>query len=238
MDPDHTADEVPGPHFVPLEGYPYRSDVQMLDRARAFSEEMGRRRTVREFSDEPVPREIVEQCIRAAASAPSGANRQPWHFVLVSNPAVKREIRIAAEKEEEDFYSGRAPREWLDALGPLGTDSRKAFLERAPHLIAVFAESHGIAPDGTQQKNYYVRESVGLAAGILIAALHRAGLATLTHTPSPMGFLNRILNRPARERPFLLVPVGRPAADAQVPKAALRKKSFAEICTVLDRESS
>lgn len=206
----------------------------MRRRAASFLAEVRKRRSVRDFSSEPVPREVVEDCVRAAGTAPNGANRQPWHFVMVGDQAVKRRIREAAEKEEREFYGERAPDDWLEALAPLGTDARKPFLEEAPWLIAVFAESYGMDADGDRRKNYYVTESVGLATGILITALHHAGLATLTHTPSPMGFLNRILDRPERERPFLLLVVGFPAPDARVPKEALRKKPFPEICTVLD----
>jgi iodotyrosine deiodinase len=219
--------------FVPLSTYRRFPETEMLARAEEFAEEMARRRTVREFSDEPVPREVVERCIRAAATAPNGANLQPWHFILVGNREVKRRIRSAAEEEEREFYSGRAPDDWLDALVPLGTDAHKPFLERAPWLIAVFAERYGEAEDGSRRKNYYVTESVGLATGILITALHLAGLATLTHTPSPMNFLNRILERPERERPFLLLVAGYPEEGARIPRAALEKKPFREVCTTL-----
>lgn len=220
------------PRFVPLEGYARPSDGEMAERSRAFLERARQRRTVRDFAPDPVPRGVVEDCIRAAATAPNGANHQPWHFVLVGDPEVKRRIREAAEQEEREFYAERAPDEWLEALRPLGTDPEKPFLETAPWLIAVFGESWGLNPDGSRRKNYYVTESVGLATGILITALHRAGLATLTHTPSPMRFLNEVLERPDRERPFLLLVVGHPAADAGVPAKALEKKAFDEICTV------
>ncbi len=226
--------EPSSPSFVPLATYHRYPEAEMLARARAFEAELRRRRTVREFSDEPVPREVMESCIRAAASAPNGANRQPWHFALVGDPALKRRIRLAAEKEEEEFYAGRAPEDWLEALRPLGTDAKKPFLEKAPWLVAIFAESYGLTGDGSRQKNYYVTESVGLAAGILITGLHHAGLATLTHTPSPMRFLNGILDRPERERPFLLLVAGFPSPEAQVPAAALQKKAFSEICTIRD----
>jgi len=206
----------------------------MRARAASFLADVRKRRTVRDFSSEPVPRKVVEDCIRAAGTAPNGANHQPWHFVMVGDPEIKTRIREAAEKEEREFYGGRAPDEWLDALAPLGTDAQKPFLEEAPWLIAVFAESYGVGEDGNRRKNYYVTESVGLATGILVTALHQAGLATLTHTPSPMRFLNRILGRPERERPFLLLVVGFPAPDARIPKKALSKKPFSEICTVLD----
>jgi nitroreductase len=205
----------------------------MQRRAAEFYAEMRRRRTVREFSDRPVAREIIETCLLAAGSAPSGANLQPWQFVVVSDPALKRQIREAAEAEEREFYRGRAPQEWLDALAPLGTDADKPFLERAPYLIAIFAESYGLLPDGRRVKHYYVQESVGIATGVLITALHHAGLATLTHTPSPMGFLNEILGRPANERPFLLLVVGYPAGDARVPKHATIKKPLDAMATFL-----
>jgi nitroreductase len=203
----------------------------MHRRAADFLAEMRGRRTVREFSHRPVPREIIENCLLTASSAPSGANLQPWHFVVVSDSAVKREIREAAEKEEEIFYNERAPQEWLDALAPLGTDSHKPFLETAPFLIAVFAESYGLLPDGRKVKHYYVAESVGIATGFLIAALHHAGLACLTHTPSPMAFLNRILQRPTHERPYLVVVTGYPADDAVVPVIA--KKSLGEFVSFI-----
>jgi nitroreductase len=203
----------------------------MKDRARAFVESVATRRSVRTFSPEPVPLEVVEACIRAAGTAPNGAHRQPWHFVMVTDPEVKRRIREAAEAEERAFYGGRAPEDWLRALAPLGTDERKPFLEDAPVLVAIFAESYGVATDGTRVKNYYVTESVGIATGILITGLHTAGLATLTHTPSPMGFLNEILERPANERPFLLLVVGRPAPDTRVP--AIRRKPLNEIMSTV-----
>jgi iodotyrosine deiodinase len=202
----------------------------MQGRASAFYESARTRRTVRMFSDEPVPYEVIADCIRAAGTAPSGANLQPWHFCVVADPAIKREIRETAEAEEREFYSGRAPREWLDALAPLGTDANKPFLETAPYLIAIFAQSYGILPDGRKVKNYYVAESVGIATGILITALHVAGLATLTHTPSPMAFLNRILKRPENERPFLLLVTGLPTADCVVPD--IEKKPLDEIATL------
>jgi iodotyrosine deiodinase len=202
---------------------------EMLQRARQFRQELQRRRTVRAFSDRPVPRAIIEEALTAAGTAPSGANMQPWHFVVVSDAAVKRRIRVAAETEEREFYENRAPQEWLDALAPLGTDARKPFLENAPYLIAIFAERYGTLPDGRKLKHYYVQESVGIATGMLITALHHAGLATLTHTPSPMDFLNEILRRPHNERPFLLLVTGYPANDARVP--AIGKKTLAEIAS-------
>ncbi len=217
------------PTFVPLPDYRELPVEDMRRRAAEFAAEMARRRTVRQFSDRPVPREIVEECLRAAAAAPSGANMQPWRFVVVSDGAVKRAIREAAEEEERAFYAGRAPKEWLEALAPLGTDEVKPYLETAPYLIAVFAQAYGRAPDGRKIKHYYAQESVGIATGILVAAIHRAGLVSLTHTPSPMGFLNRILGRPGNERPFLLLVVGYPARDAVVPLIA--KKPFDEVVT-------
>lgn len=209
-------------HFVPLSGYREYSPLEMLERARDFHAEMERRRTVRMFSDRPVPRELIEHCLAAAVTAPSGANMQPWHFVAVSDPAVKERIRNAAEAEEKEFYEHRASPEWLEALAPLGTNEHKPFLETAPWLIAVFAQKYGKLPDGRKVKHYYPAESVGLATGMLITALHHAGLAVLTHTPSPMGFLNEILHRPTNERPFLLLVTGYPAADAQVPDITRR----------------
>jgi len=214
--------------FVPLDTREYPPD-QMAARAAEFAAEMARRRSVRHFSDRPVPRPVIEDCLRAAASAPSGANMQPWRFVVVSDPAVKRQIREAAEAEERAFYERRAGEEWLDALAPLGTDWQKPFLETAPYLIAIFAQSYGLEPDGRKIKHYYVQESVGIATGLLIAALHHTGLATLTHTPSPMAFLSEILARPANERPFLLLVVGYPAPDAHVPD--IRRKELSDIST-------
>ncbi len=205
------------PHFVPLIGHEILSDDQICDRARAFADEMQRRRTVRDFSDREVSRGVIESCLRAAGSSPSGANLQPWHFVAVSDPGLKHEIRIGAEQEEQEFYQHRAPAAWLEALAPIGTDSRKPFLEIAPWLIAIFAQPYSNLGDGSRMKHYYATESVGIATGLLVAAIHHAGLAALTHTPSPMAFLNRILDRPAHEKAFLLLVVGHPAADALVP---------------------
>lgn len=215
--------------FIPLPAYREYPVADMRDRARRFHEELERRRSVRDFSSRAVPREIIDDCLRAAGTAPSGANRQPWHFVVVSGAQTKRLIREAAEAEEREFYRRRAPEEWLQALAPLGTDAEKPFLEEAPYLIAVFAQKYGRHEDGSRQKHYYPRESVGLATGILITALHHAGLATLTHTPSPMGFLNEILDRPKAERPFLLLVTGYPAKDAKVPD--IRRKSLREFVT-------
>jgi nitroreductase len=202
----------------------------MLRRAQDFHALMQRRRTVRDFDPRQVPREVIAACIAAAGTAPSGANQQPWHFVTVSDPDVKRRIRLAAEAEEREFYERRAPEEWLTALQPIGTDWHKPFLETAPWLIAIFVQKWGRAADGSKIKHYYPAESVGIATGLLITALHSAGLATLTHTPSPMGFLNEILGRPAdAERPFLLLVVGHPGADARVP--AIERKESAAIMT-------
>jgi len=188
---------------------------------------MQTRRTVRQFSSEPIDTEIIDDCLRTALLAPNGANRQPWTFVVVENPEVRKQIREAAETEEREFYSNRAPDEWLNALAPLGTDASKPFLETAPVLICIFAEAWKQLDDGTQQKNYYVSESVGIASGFLIAALHHAGLATLTHTPSPMKFLNNILNRPKNERAYLILVAGFPESDYEVP--VITKRPFDEV---------
>jgi iodotyrosine deiodinase len=206
------------PDHDPLIGYPDLDDDERLRHVQAFEDAMRSRRTVRQFAETPVPRAIIESAIRTAARAPSGANKQPWTFVAVSEPALKRRIREAAEAEERSFYGGRAPQAWLDALAPFGTDAHKPFLETAPWLIAVFAQAHGVREDGSTEKHYYVKESVGLATGFLLAALHHAGLATLTHTPSPMNFLREVLDRPAHEQAFVLVVTGRPAQDATVPR--------------------
>jgi nitroreductase len=201
---------------------------EMLRRARAFHEEMDRRRSVRHFSGDPVPRELVELAIRAASTAPSGAHRQPWRFVAVSDAETKRRIRVAAEAEERESYEGgRMPPEWLEALLPLGTTWEKPFLETVPWIVIVFEEIYGLDGDGAKRKNYYVRESVGIACGLFITAIHQMGLATLTHTPSPMAFLSRILGRPANEKPFILFPVGYPADDAQVPD--LHRKALEDV---------
>jgi len=198
---------------MPL-SFTHRSPLEMTARARAFCAEMKTRRSIRHFSGEPIPREAILDCIRTAGQAPSGANKQPWTFVLVTDASIKRCIREAAENEEREHYGGRASERWLADLEPLGTDENKPFLETAPALIVVFAQRHGATPDDL---HYYVSESVGIAVGFLLAALHHAGLATLTHTPSPMKFLGTILNRPANERAFLLIPVGYPAVDCRVP---------------------
>ena len=214
---------------IALTGWRELPPDEMQAQARQFHSFMDRRRTVRTFSDRPIPPGVIENCLRAAGTAPSGANLQPWHFVVVADPELKRRIRVAAEAEEEEFYQHRAPAEWLEALAPLGTDSRKPFLETAPCLIAIFGERYSELSDGRRRNNYYVTESVGIAAGILLAALHHSGLATLTHTPSPMGFLNQILDRPPRERPFLLVVTGFPASGTQVPD--IRRKPLEQIAT-------
>jgi len=215
--------------FIPLGNYQQYSKDEMLKRSQAFYDDVKRRRTVRDFSDRSVPREVIENCIKAAGTAPSGANQQPWHFVVISNADIKKKIRIAAEEEEKEFYTNRAPKEWLDALEPLGTDEHKPFLETAPCLIAIFYKSYELIADGGQVKNYYAIESTGIATGILITAIHNAGLVSLTHTPSPMNFLNEILGRPKNERPFLLLVVGYPAPDAKVPN--IKKKSLQEIAS-------
>jgi nitroreductase len=218
------------PRFLPLTGYREYPPEEMAARAKAFADGMARRRTIRDFSDRPVPRAIIEDCLRAAGSAPSGANQQPWHFVAVSDPAVKRRIREAAEAEEREFYAHRAPPEWLEVLAPLGTDEHKPFLEVAPWLIAVFIRRFDRNPDGSKRKHYYTDESVGLATGLLLAAVHHAGLVSLTHTPSPMKFLNEILGRPKDlERPFLLLVVGHPAPGARVPDIV--RKPLGEIAS-------
>ncbi len=220
---------MPQPKFIPLAHYHEYPVEEMKQRAAEFYADIKRRRTVRHFSDRPVPREVIEDCLRAAGTAPNGANMQPWHFVVVSDPKIKKRIREGAEEEERDFYGGRAPAEWLEALAPLGTDEHKPFLETAPCLIVIFAQSFGLLPDGRKVKHYYAQESAGIATGILITAIHHAGLASLTHTPSPMGFLNEILGRPSHERPFLILVVGYPAEGATVPD--ISKKPLEEIAT-------
>ena len=220
------------PAFIPLPGYREYPEDEMRSRARDFHEELKRRRTVRDFSSRPVPRAVIDDCLRTATTAPSGANLQPWHFTVVGDPETKRRIRAAAEEEEREFYRHRAPQEWLDALAPLGTDERKPFLETAPWLIAIFSQRYGRLADGRRVKHYYPMESVGIATGMLIAALHMAGLATLTHTPSPMKFLNEILDRPkAAERPFLLLVAGYPDEDAKVPD--IGRKPLSEVVTYI-----
>ena len=217
----------------PFPAPPRLTDAERVERARAAFERLATRRTCRAFADTEVPREIIESAIRAAGTAPSGANHQPWHFAAVSSPEAKRAIRLAAEEEERAFYAGRASTEWLDALAPLGTDHDKPFLETAPWLIVCFAQRKGGIEEDGKATNYYVTESVGIACGMLLATLHEAGLATLTHTPSPMGFLREICGRPAHEKPLMIVVAGHPAPDATVPEHALRKKSLATISSWL-----
>ena len=218
--------------FVPLPEYCEYPLPEMRDRLKRFYDNVNRRRTVREFSDRAVPRDIIEDALRAAGTAPSGANLQPWHFVVVSGAGAKQKIRAAAEAEEREFYQHRASAEWLRALEPLGTDSDKPFLETAPYLIAVFLQKFATLPDGSKVKHYYPVESTGLATGLLITALHEAGLVCLTHTPSPMAFLNEILERPKNERPFLLLVTGYPAEDATVPD--IQRKPLADFVSFVD----
>ena len=199
--------------------------------ANQFFQRLSSRRSVRDFSTDDFPIDIIKNCIKSASTAPSGANKQPWHFVVVKDPIIKRKIRKAAEIEEKEFYEVRAPKEWLDDLNQFGTDWNKPFLEKAPYLIVVFSKKFDINDDGTKRKNYYVSESVGIASGLLLAALHNAGLVTLTHTPSPMAFLSDILNRPPSDKPYLIIPVGFPSENAEVPN--IKKKTFKEICTIL-----
>ena len=218
---------------VPLSQYREYPIEEMRQRLKDFYENLDRRRTVREFSDRPVPRDLIETALKAANTAPSGANLQPWHFAVVSGPKTKKKIREAAEFEEREFYEHRASEEWLAALEPLGTDEQKPFLETAPYLIAVFLQKYGELPDGRKVKHYYPSESTGLATGMLIVALHEAGLATLTHTPSPMKFLNEILDRPKSERPFLLLVVGYPDENARVPD--IHRKDLQDFASFIDR---
>lgn len=218
-------------NFVTYSDYKEYPVDEMRERARNFYAQLKRRRTVREFSERRVPRKIIEDCIRAAGTAPNGANMQPWHFVVIEDKQVKKKIRVAAEEEEKEFYERRASEEWLKALAPLGTNEQKPFLEKAPYLIAIFAEKYGLTEEGDKVLNYYVKESVGIATGMLVTALHHAGLASLTHTPSPMGFLNDILDRPSNETPFLLLVVGYPEEGVQVPD--INKKPLQEIATFI-----
>lgn len=213
-------------NFRPL-AFTRSTPEQQIAESLQFYRKMSARRSIRHFSPEPVPMEVIENAVRTAATAPSGAHLQPWRFAVITDPALKRDIRLAAEAEERENYERRFPDEWLTALAPFGTDWHKDFLEIAPVLIVVFALDHGLAPDGRKVKHYYVQESVGIAAGFLLAALHAAGLAALTHTPSPMGFLRTLLGRPANERPFLLIPAGYPAADCAVPD--LERKPIDEV---------
>lgn len=219
------------PEYTTLTHRKMAGEQEMRDRVQAIYDLLATRRTIRDFADTPVPRDIIETAISAAGTAPSGANHQPWHFVAISNPEMKRKIRIAAEAEEEAFYAGKAGAEWLEALGPLGTDTNKPFLETAPWLIAVFAQRRGGVRVGMNKKNYYVTESVGIATGMLITALHATGLGTLTHTPAPMTFLREICGRPETEKPFVLLVTGYPAKNTKVPKYALIKKSLQDIST-------
>lgn len=216
-----------------LAGYRRHSEQEMRERSAGLLEQLRRRRSVRDFSADPVPDDVIRNCLLAAGSAPSGANQQPWHFCVVRDPAVKRRIRLAAEEEERAFYAQRAPQAWLDALAPLGTDASKPFLEMAPVLIVIFAQKSGTRADGSSIKHYYVPESVGIASGFLIAALHHAGLATLTHTPSPMGFLNEICARPEREKASILLVAGYPAPGCQVPVHGGLRKPLDEIASWL-----
>tara|TARA_B110000014_G_C20027021_1_gene533166 strand:- start:240 stop:956 length:717 start_codon:yes stop_codon:yes gene_type:complete len=209
--------------FVNYKDYKSYPIEEMQKRSEEFLEDIQRRRTIRDFSDKPVPEDIIINCLKAASTAPSGANRQPWHFSIVSDSKIKKKIREAAEKEEKQFYSGRASDEWLEALEPLGTDENKPFLEEAPYLIVIFSEAYGLDDNGNKIKNYYVPESVGIATGILITALHNAGLATLTHTPSPMNFLREILGRANNERTFLILVTGFPSENAMVPNIGKKK---------------
>jgi len=217
--------------FIPLTGYRQLPESEMISRSSEFYEEIRKRRSVREFFPGPVPVEVIRNCIKAAGTAPSGANLQPWHFVVVENKEIKHKIREVAEEEEREFYTKRAPEEWLEALVPLGTDENKPFLETAPCLIVIFSKSYDVRADGKKVKQYYPMESTGIAAGILITALHFAGLVTLTHTPSPMGFLNKILKRPVNEKPFLILAAGYPAGGVLVPD--IKKKDFSEISSFL-----
>jgi iodotyrosine deiodinase len=218
---------------IPYTALPALSDAERIDRARAFREEIGKRRTCREFARTPIPRQVIEQAILAAGTAPSGANHQPWHFAVITSPDLKQRIRVAAEEEERIFYSGKAGQEWLQALAPLGTDADKSFLETAPYLIVVFAQRRGGIEPGEKKQNYYVTESVGIACGLLLATLHQAGLATLTHTPSPMGFLRELCGRPADEKSLMIIVAGLPADNATIPEYATRKKPLEQISTWL-----
>lgn len=216
---------------VSLEMQTFAED-EMRQRAQAFFDLMKQRHSTRDFADKPVPIDVIMHCLETAGRAPSGANQQPWHFVVVTDPDIKHKIRLAAEEEERAFYAGRASEEWLEALAPLGTDADKSFIDRAGCLIVIFAQSYGLAEDGSRVKHYYVQESVGIATGFLITALHNAGLACLTHTPSPMGFLAEILQRPKNERAYINLVVGYPAENAQVPAHALQKKKLEEFVTL------
>lgn len=217
--------------FVPFSHPKQFSEQETIAQSKSVWESFDGRRTVREYSSRPVPQEVIENCIRAASTAPSGAHKQPWHFAVVSDPNKKRAIRLAAEEEEKAFYGGKAPEDWIEALKPFGTNEDKPFLEIAPYLIGIFARNYDLLDNGTRSKNYYVSESVGIAAGMLIAALHESGLSTLTHTPSPMGFLNEIMERPSHERALILLVVGYPAENAMVPD--IKRKELKEIASFL-----
>lgn len=218
---------------IPYTSLPSLTDGERVDKARAFHETMAMRRTCRMFSKRPVPRAVIEQAILAAGTAPSGANHQPWHFTVVTSPALKQRIRQAAEEEERAFYAGKAGQEWLKALEPLGTDADKSFLEEAPYLIVVFGQRRGGIEPGDRKHNYYVMESVGIACGLLLATLHQAGLATLTHTPSPMGFLRELCGRQANEKPVMVIVAGHAADNATIPEYATRKKPLEQIASWL-----
>ncbi|MCB1310661.1 MAG: nitroreductase family protein [Sedimentitalea sp.] len=228
------AKDALGYSAIPLPDRATMTDAEMAAAALAFHARMRTRHSVRDFTDRPVPRAVIETCLRTAGSAPSGANHQPWHFVAVADPALKQRIRAESEEEERQFYAGGGGDEWIKALEPIGTDASKPHLTIAPWLIVVFAQRWGTFDDGTRYKNYYVPESVGIATGFLLAALHHAGLCSLTHTPNPMKFLNAALGRPASEKPVMIIAVGHPAADATVPAAAKIKKPLADISTFLE----
>ena len=221
------------PSTLPWQPYPPLSDEERVARAAAFHDAMATRRSCRAFADTPLPREVIEAAIRTAGTAPSGANHQPWHFAAIESPEAKAAIRVAAEEEERAFYAGRAGEEWLSALSPLGTGPDKPFLETAPWLIVVFAQRRGGLDLAARAQNYYVTESVGIACGLLLAALHQAGIATLTHTPNPMRFLNRLCQRPGDDKPLMIVVAGHPGPDATIPAHALRKKSLEQIASWL-----
>ncbi|MCH7973066.1 MAG: nitroreductase family protein [Bacteroidetes bacterium] len=218
--------------YIPYTDYESLNEEEMLKRSKEFYDKIKKRRTIRHFSNKKIPIDVIKNCLLAAGTAPNGANMQPWSFVVITNKTIKKEIRIEAEKKEKIFYTTRATKEWLEALEPLGTDEHKDYLEEAPCLIAIFSKKIDILPNGKKVKQYYAQESVGIATGFLIAALHNAGLATLTHTPSPMGFLNKILNRPEYERPFLLLVLGYPSENAEVPN--IRKKPLNEIADFIE----
>ena len=220
------------PKFIPYTDFELLNEKEMLKRSKEFYDKIKKRRTIRHFSNKKIPIDVIKNCLLAAGTAPNGANMQPWSFVVITNKTIKKEIRIEAEKKEKIFYTTRATKEWLEALEPLGTDEHKDYLEEAPCLIAIFSKKIDILPNGKKVKQYYAQESVGIATGFLIAALHNAGLATLTHTPSPMGFLNKILNRPEYEKPFLLLVLGYPSENAEVPN--IRKKPLNEIADFIE----